>query len=141
MQDDRLVEEFTVKESIEFAANLKLDKSSEEKRKIVEKLIKELKLEKCQHTFIGGHFKKGISGGERRRTSIGFELVSNPKVIFLDEPTSGLDSFTSFLLIKILKTIALTHSSTVILTIHQPSSEIWAIFDKIMILAKGNFIY
>lgn len=85
-----------------FAANLKLNRSKEEKKNIVNTLIKRLKLEKCQNTRIGGIFTKGISGGERKRTSIAFELVSNPKVIFLDEPTSGLDSFTSFLLIKIL---------------------------------------
>jgi len=57
-------------------------------------------LERCLNTPIGGTFVKGISGGERKRTSIGFELVTDPQVIFLDEPTSGLDSFTAFLVMK-----------------------------------------
>lgn len=57
-------------------------------------------MERCLNTPIGGTFVKGISGGERKRTSIGFELVTDPQVIFLDEPTSGLDSFTAFLVMK-----------------------------------------
>ena len=59
-------------------------------------MIKKLKLEKCKDNFIGGHFIKGISGGEKKRTSIGFELVSDPACILLDEPTSGLDRFFFF---------------------------------------------
>ena len=55
-----------------------------------------MRLEKCQNSKVGGATMKGISGGERKRTSIGYELVSNPSVILLDEPTSGLDSFTAF---------------------------------------------
>lgn len=58
--------------------------------------IKTMKLERCQDSLIGGISMKGISGGERKRTSIGFELVTNPSAIILDEPTSGLDSFTAF---------------------------------------------
>lgn len=58
-----------------------------------------MRLRRCQNTMVGGTFIKGISGGERKRTSIGFELICEPKVIFLDEPTSGLDSFTAFLLV------------------------------------------
>lgn len=58
-----------------------------------------LKLERCADTFIGGFLIKGVSGGERKRTSIGFEMVMDPGVLFLDEPTSGLDSFTAFILI------------------------------------------
>ena len=65
-------------------------------RRRVDETIKSMKLEKCQNTFIGGPMVKGISGGEKKRTSIGVELVSNPSCLLLDEPTSGLDSFTAF---------------------------------------------
>ena len=80
-------------------------------------MIKLMRLEKVQNSFIGGEFLKGISGGERKRTSIGFELVCNPQVIMLEEPTSGLDSFTAYLLIRVLKDYAKL-GNTVIFTIH-----------------------
>ena len=65
-----------------------------------------MKLVKCQDTKIGGDLIKGISGGERKRTSIGVELISNPSLIFLDEPTTGLDSYTATSLMKILRNLA-----------------------------------
>ncbi|EWS74862.1 transporter family ABC domain protein (macronuclear) [Tetrahymena thermophila SB210] len=141
MQDDILLETMTVKECLNFAANLKLQGSQQEKSQIVQETLKYLKLERCQNTLIGGQFVKGISGGERKRTSIGFELVTNPTVLILDEPTSGLDSFTAYLLISLLKRYAQNKRKTVIFTIHTPSSDIWSIFDRIMLLVDGRFIY
>lgn len=91
--------------------------------------------------MVGGVFIKGISGGERKRTSIAFELITDPQVIFLDEPTSGLDSFTAFLLIILLKRYATDYKKTVVFTIHQPSSDIWNLFDRIFLLVEGKFIY
>jgi ABC-type multidrug transport system ATPase subunit len=61
-----------------------------------------MKLEKCMDVLVGGHLLKGISGGEKKRTSIAFELISDPQVIMLDEPTSGLDSLTSFVIVNYL---------------------------------------
>ena len=90
-------------ESLQFAANLRLPGSKEEKNKLVTKLLSDLKLEKAADTLIGGAFLKGISGGERKRTSIGVELITDPALLFLDEPTSGLDSFTAFIIINLLK--------------------------------------
>lgn len=84
---------------------------------------------------------EGISGGERKRTSIGYELVSDPNCIFLDEPTSGLDSFTAFSIIDLLRKFAHDSNKTVVFTIHQPSSDIWNMFDKIMLMVDGKFIY
>lgn len=72
----------------------------------VEEILQDLKLVKCQDTKIGGDLIKGVSGGERKRTSIGVELISNPSLIFLDEPTTGLDSYTATSLMKILKNLA-----------------------------------
>ncbi len=68
--------------------------------------MEDLKLVKCQDTKIGGDLIKGVSGGERKRTSIGVELISNPSLIFLDEPTTGLDSYTATSLMKILRNLA-----------------------------------
>lgn len=76
-----------------------------------------LNLERAQNTFVGGKFLKGISGGERKRTSIGFELACQPSMILLDEPTSGLDSFTAFLLVLVLQRYA-RKGRTVVFTIH-----------------------
>lgn len=65
-----------------------------------------MKLEKCLDTLVGGIILKGISGGEKKRVSIAFELISNPYVLFLDEPTSGLDSLTSYIIVSELKKLA-----------------------------------
>ena len=72
---------------------------------------------KCQHTRIGGVMLKGISGGERKRTSIGYELITDPKLLLLDEPTSGLDSANAFNIIKILQSEA-KRNVTILCTIH-----------------------
>jgi ABC-type multidrug transport system ATPase subunit len=95
--------------------------SREERQRIVEDLILELGLTSCADVKVGNAFIKGISGGERKRTSIGVELITNPSIIFLDEPTTGLDSTTALQVILLLKTLA-KQGKTVISTIHQPSS-------------------
>ncbi|EWS74863.1 ABC transporter family protein (macronuclear) [Tetrahymena thermophila SB210] len=141
MQDDVLLETMTVRECLQFAANLKVQGDQQQKDIVVDEILKNLKLERCQNTLIGGQFVKGISGGERKRASIGFELVANPSVLILDEPTSGLDSFTAYLLITELKRYAQQKGKTVIFTIHCPSSDIWSMFDRILLLADGRFIY
>jgi ATP-binding cassette, subfamily G (WHITE), eye pigment precursor transporter len=91
--------------------------------------------------MIGGTMQKGISGGERKRTSIGYELVSDPKCILLDEPTSGLDSFTAFSIINLLREICKKLNKTIIFTVHQPSTDIYELFDRVMLLVEGRFIY
>ena len=106
----------------------------------VEEIVSELRLNKCQNTKIGGPLVKGVSGGERKRTSIGVELITDPNLIFLDEPTTGLDSFTATSVIETLRD--LTYSGrTIISTIHQPNSDIFEIFDRLMLLALGKIIY
>jgi ABC-type multidrug transport system ATPase subunit len=79
---------------------------------------------------------KGLSGGERKRTSIGYELITDPSLVLLDEPTSGLDSTTALKITKILKNEAYT-GKTIIATIHQPSSEIFNMFDRLILLHDG----
>jgi ABC-type multidrug transport system ATPase subunit len=85
-------------------------------------------LTKCQNTKIGGSLLKGVSGGERKRTSIGVELITDPQLIFLDEPTTGLDSHTAASVMETLRALA-ESGRTVISTIHQPNSEIFDNFD------------
>ena len=106
----------------------------------VDEIVKELRLNKCQNTKIGGPLVKGVSGGERKRTSISVELITDPQLIFLDEPTTGLDSFTATSVIETLRELA-NSGRTVISTIHQPNSDIYEIFDRLMLLAPGKIIY
>ncbi|CAK84666.1 unnamed protein product (macronuclear) [Paramecium tetraurelia] len=140
MQNDILFATLTVKETLEFVANLKYTNANEKQLR-VNYALKTLKLEKCQNTLIGNELLKGISGGERKRTSIGVELVRDPQCILLDEPTSGLDSFTAFVIINLLKKLSVVSKRTIVFTIHQPSSDIYLLFDQIFVLAKGRFVY
>lgn len=95
-QDDVLMITFTPEELFRFAARLRTTLKSAQVAERVESVISRLKLQNCRHTKVGGLFMKGLSGGERKRTSIGYELITNPSLLLLDEPTSGLDSMTAF---------------------------------------------
>ncbi|EAS06409.2 ABC transporter family protein (macronuclear) [Tetrahymena thermophila SB210] len=141
MQDDYLLPTLTVKEYFQFAADMKLSIPDKDKFEKVINLIQKLQLTNCQNTLIGNVMTKGISGGERKRCSIGIELLGEPQILVLDEPTSGLDSFTSYRLICLLKSIAERDNCTIIFTIHQPSSDIWNLFDRVCLLADGKFVY
>ena len=99
-----------------------------------------LGLIKCADTYLGNNLIRGVSGGEKRRTSIGVELLTNPSIIFLDEPTTGLDSTTALNLMQFLNRIA-KNGRTIISTIHQPSSEIFNQFDRLIIMVEGNVVY
>lgn len=139
-QEDILIECLTVKECLMFSARLKINESYQKIEKKVASLITELLLENCQNTYIGGVMIKGVSGGERKRTCIGIELITEPSLLFLDEPTSGLDSFTASTVIKLLVTQA-KKGRTVISTIHQPSSESFSMFDKLILMSDGHIVY
>src|SRR3569833_1430210 len=106
----------TVRECLEFSAKLKLRGTYAEKIQRVEDIIAELRLNKCQNTKIGGPLIKGVSGGERKRTSFGVELITDPYLIFLDEPTTGLDSFTATSVVESLGELA-RQGRTIITTI------------------------
>mmetsp|Transcript_13170 Transcript_13170/g.11157 ORF Transcript_13170/g.11157 Transcript_13170/m.11157 type:complete len:174 (-) Transcript_13170:1307-1828(-) len=122
-QDDRLIETHTVLESVEFSVMMTTKGDTQSKQAKARKMVAEMGLNRCQNTLIGGGFVKGLSGGEKKRTSIANELVSEPSVIFLDEPTTGLDSYAAEVIVKKLKLLA-SRGTTVIMTIHQPNSEI-----------------
>ena len=106
----------------------------------VDLILEGLKLEKAANTKIGGSLVKGVSGGERKRTSIGIELITDPNMIFLDEPTTGLDSFTASTIVHVLHDLAST-GRTVMWTIHQPNSDTFESFDQLMLLAAGRIIF
>ncbi|PWA99575.1 ABC-2 type transporter family protein [Artemisia annua] len=141
-QDDVLFPHLTVKETLTYAALLRLPKklTKQEKEKRAADVIRELGLERCQDTMIGGSFVRGVSGGERKRVCIGLEIIINPSLLFLDEPTSGLDSTTALRIIELLTDIAETEK-TVVTTIHQPSSRLFHKFDKLILLGKGSLLY
>jgi ATP-binding cassette subfamily G (WHITE) protein 2 len=92
VQDDIISGTLTVRENLMFSANVRLsnDVPDDEREKRVSKIIQDLGLESCADTKIGTEFLRGVSGGERKRTCIGMELVLSPKILFLDEPTTGL---------------------------------------------------
>lgn len=140
-QDDILFQTMTVRECLEFAARLKLPGTDAQKIARVDFLLKNLKLIKCQNTRIGGPLIKGVSGGERKRTSVGVELITDPSLIFLDEPTTGLDSYTATGVMTMLRDMAMKENRTVISTIHQPNTEIFFLFDFLALLARGKIIF
>lgn len=101
-QDDVLFETFTPEESLRFACKLRTSLEGPDIDDKVEEILYRLSLVKCRNTRIGGTLFKGLSGGERKRTSIGYELITDPSLLLLDEPTSGLDSTTSLKICKML---------------------------------------
>ncbi|KAJ3135389.1 hypothetical protein HK100_002751, partial [Physocladia obscura] len=121
-QEDVLMPTLTVRETLMFSAQLRLPESvpTREKKKRVEEVMAALGLTHVADVRVGGHGKRGISGGEKRRVSIGVELVTSPAVIVLDEPTSGLDSYNALSVIRTLSDLAHDAQKTVIFTIHQP---------------------
>ncbi|OGM49784.1 ABC transporter, partial [Aspergillus bombycis] len=141
-QDDILLEELTVRESILHSARLHLGGVwSDDKIKLhVNKLIDYLGLTPVKDQLAGGAEKRGISGGERKRLSIALELAAMPRAVILDEPTSGLDAATALSIMKLLKSISLM-GITVVCTIHQPRSDIFHLLDDLLILASGRQVY
>ncbi|XP_058069509.1 ABC transporter G family member STR2-like [Magnolia sinica] len=141
MQEDRLFPMLTVYETLMFAADFRLGSISRaDKRQRVEKLIEQLGLATSQNTYIGDEGTRGVSGGERRRVSIGVDIIHGPPLLFLDEPTSGLDSTSAHSVIEKVHHIARA-GSTVILTIHQPSYRIQMLLDHLVILARGQLMF
>lgn len=142
MQDDVLFSNLTVRETFEFAARMRLpaEVTQETKSTLVTQIITELGLTKAQNTRIGNEFVRGVSGGERKRTNIGIELLSGASLIFLDEPTSGLDAFQAQNVMESLWTLA-GSGRTVVCTIHQPRSSIYKMFDLLLLLSEGRIMY
>jgi ABC-type multidrug transport system ATPase subunit/ABC-type multidrug transport system permease subunit len=141
-QDDVILQTMTGQEALTMVATLNLPSSltDQERKDAVDGVVDMLKLEKARHTIVGDSEQKGLSGGERKRLACGMALISNPACLFLDEPTSGLDTFTAFKVVKILKDVAQT-GRTVVATVHQPSAELFFMFDDLLLLAEGRTVY
>lgn len=144
-QEDTMLPTLTVHETILNSALLRLPRhmgrAAKEQR--VYEVEKELGIHHIRDSLIGSEEGKGrgISGGEKRRVGIACELVTSPSILFLDEPTSGLDAFNAYNVIECLVTLAKTYKRTVIFTIHQPRSNIVALFDRLVLLAQGKTVY
>lgn len=141
-QDDSLLATATPREAIKFSAKLRLPRSTTDAEldTLTNRMLDALGLNHCADTFVGGPLLKGISGGERKRTSIGVELVVKPSLVFLDEPTSGLDSYSATQVVELLHKVAGAGSS-VLFTIHQPASEIFNSFDQVILMNHGRVMF
>jgi len=144
-QEDSMLSTLTVHETIMTSALLRLprDMGRAAKEQRVYEVEKQLGISHIKDSLIGSEEGngRGISGGEKRRVGIACELVTSPSILFLDEPTSGLDAYNAFNVIECLVTLAKTYKRTIIFTIHQPRSNIVALFDRLLLLAKGKTVY
>ncbi|KAK1245801.1 hypothetical protein MKX07_004870 [Trichoderma sp. CBMAI-0711] len=144
-QEDTMLPTLTVHETILNSALLRLprDMGRAAKEQRVTEVEKELGIYHIRDSLIGSEEGngRGISGGEKRRVGIACELVTSPSILFLDEPTSGLDAYNAYNVVECLVTMAKNYKRTVIFTIHQPRSNIVALFDRLILLAQGKLVY
>jgi ABC-type multidrug transport system ATPase subunit len=138
-QDDLLIEELTVYQNLYYSAKMCLDNLPEDKLiEVVNKTLAELDLEEIRDLKVGNILNKVISGGQRKRLNIALELIREPTILFVDEPTSGLSSVDSEIVMNLLKEQTY-RGKLIIINIHQPSSDLYKMFDKIMIIDKGGY--
>ena len=142
-QDDILLSTLTVHETIMDSALLRLpsDMPIGAKERRVEDVERQLGIHHIRDSIIGSEETRGISGGEKRRVGIACELITSPSILFLDEPTSGLDAYNAYNVIECLVNLVKTYHRTVVFTIHQPRSNIVALFDQLVLLAQGRTVY
>ncbi|MFP4557020.1 MAG: ATP-binding cassette domain-containing protein [Bacteroidales bacterium] len=137
-QEECLVEELTVFENLYFSARASMANiTNEELVKLCKEKLFELELSDCQNNRVGPPENRQLSGGQRKRLAIAMEIIREPKILLVDEPTSGLSSTDSDMVMHILKNIALK-GKLVVVNIHQPSSEIFKLFDSVLIIDKGG---
>jgi len=138
-QDDLLIEELTVFQNLFYNAKLCFgDRGDKEISEMVVKVLTDIGLIETRDLKVGSPLEKTISGGQRKRLNIALELIREPSVLFVDEPTSGLSSRDSENIMDLLKELALK-GKLVFVVIHQPSSDIFKMFDKLMILDVGGY--
>ncbi|KAI8821334.1 ABC-2 type transporter-domain-containing protein [Fimicolochytrium jonesii] len=143
-QEDLMYENLTVRETLMVAAMLRLSSrkyKKEEKIQRVEKIMEDLGISHIADSRIGNSTRGGISGGEKKRVSIGIELVTDPAVLFCDEPTTGLDAATANHICDMLKRLARKTAKTIIITIHMPRETILDMIDKVALMSKGRMVW
>jgi ABC-type multidrug transport system ATPase subunit/ABC-type multidrug transport system permease subunit len=138
-QDDIIHKDLTVGQALYYNARLRLppDFTDDEINKRIDAILKQLELEGAKNVLIGSPEKKGISGGQRKRVNLAMELLSDPLVLFLDEPTSGLSSRDAFNVMQLLRKLA-DSGKTILLTIHQPSLEVFRLMDSLTLVSKDT---
>lgn len=141
-QSDTLLDILTVEEMLLYTAELKRSVSEPEasKRAAVEEILDVLALDTCRDVLIGSPLARGISGGQAKRVNIGIALITSPRILFLDEPTSGLDSFTSNEVMTVVKALC-SSGITVCATIHSPTPYCFSLFDRLLLLLRGEVAY
>ncbi|XP_054798677.1 ABC transporter G family member 23 isoform X2 [Prosopis cineraria] len=141
-QEDNLLPLLTVKETLMFSAKFRLKEMSSKDREVrVETLMQELGLLHVADSYVGDDENRGISGGERKRVSIGSDMIHNPPILVLDEPTSGLDSSSALQVIELLSLMVQSKRRIVILSIHQPSYRILQYISRFLILSHGSVVH
>lgn len=140
-QEDALFPLLTIEETLMYSARLRLRGGRDRAAARVKELLKELELEHVAGARIGDESSRGISGGEKRRLSIGVDLVHDPTVLLIDEPTSGLDSASAHHVVLLLKSMATNQGKTIVLTIHQPGFRILDLFDQVVLLSNGTVLH
>ena len=141
-QEDVMYADLTVEEGVMFSAKWKLPRaaSDADRKAYLNKTLESLGLLKVRDHRIGKLLKRGISGGEKKRVSIAYEMIAQPSVLVMDEPTSGLDSAAAFKLMKILRKIT-KRGISVVLALHVPSNRIWQLIDDLILLQEGQEVY
>ncbi len=138
-QDDLLIEDLTVYQNLYYNARLCLDDLDEtEIEEVVEQVLSDLDLTDIRDLKVGKPLSKVISGGQRKRVNIGLELLREPSILFVDEPTSGLSSVDSEMVMNLLKE-QVYKGRLVVVNIHQPSSNLYKMFDRIIFLDRGGY--
>ena len=137
--DDALLASLTVRETLRYAAGLRLPKwmTKQQKTQKAEEVLLKMGLKDCADNLIGNDIVKGISGGEKRRVTIAVQILTEPRVLLLDEPLSGLDAFTALSIMDVLRGLA-QEGRTLVVTIHQPRSDLFGHFGNILLLARGG---
>jgi len=140
LQTDVTLANLTVFETLMFAARFRMPESYSDAdlKGLVQSLLRELRLEEVAHSRVGSSLNRGISGGEMRRLAIAESLMTNPRMLFLDEPTSGLDSSAAYGVARLLRKLSRTRNQVIVCSIHQPSPQLFALFDKVVLLSKSS---
>ncbi|TPX30201.1 hypothetical protein SmJEL517_g06179 [Synchytrium microbalum] len=142
-QEDLFWETLTVRETLTYGAEMKLPEyvTKQERLDRVDKVAMQMRLSHILDSRVGDTMVRGISGGERKRLNIAMELLSEPDVMMLDEPTSGLDAYNAQIVVDLLRQAAKDGNRTILMSIHQPRREILDLFDKVLILARGEILF